>query len=89
MREKIYEALTKLYGFIMTAAFCGGIVPLVPFVIAIIAGGDFGESAAIWLYKRYYPVVIALASLAVLIGLAAMYAGKKEGLSAGNINTKQ
>ena len=85
MREKIYNFLKKLYGVTMTAAFFGGVLPLIPFIVALCIGGGeggTGELIATWLYKQYYPWVIALASIAVVIGLIAMYVGKQEGLSA-------
>ena len=84
MREKIYNALQKIYGIVMTVAFFGGLLPLVPFIVAMIIGGGeggIGEAIGTWLYKQYYPWVIALASVAVLIGLIAMYIGKKEAFS--------
>lgn len=84
MREKIYKVLQKLYGITMTVAFFGGVVPLVPFIVAIIIGGGeggTGEAIGTWLYKQYYPWIIALASIAVLFGLAAMYVGKQEAFS--------
>ena len=65
-------------------SFFAGVLPLIPFVIAIIIGGGeggTGEAIATWLYKQYYPWVIALASIAILIGLVAMYVGKKEAFS--------
>ena len=92
MREKAYEMLKKLYGVTMTVAFFGGVLPLVPFFAAIIIGGGeggTGEAIATWLYKQYYPWVIALASIAVLIGLVAMYVGKQEGLSAKSFGIKK
>jgi len=92
MREKAYEMLKKLYGVTMTVAFFGGVLPLVPFLAAIIIGGGeggTGEAIATWLYKQYYPWVIALASIAVLIGLVAMYVGKQEGLSAKSFGIKK
>ena len=81
MRQKIYSALQKIYGIIMTVSFFAGVLPLVPFIIAIIIGGDTGESISVFLHKQYYPWVIALASIAVLLGLIAMYIGKYQGLS--------
>ena len=84
MREKATEVLQKLYGITMTIAFFGGVVPLIPFIVAIIIGGGeggIGEMISTWLYKQYYPWVIALASIAVLFGLAAMYVGKQEAFS--------
>ena len=84
MREKLYKALKKIYGIMMIAAFFGGVVPLAPFIIAIIIGGGeggTGEAICTWLYKQYYPWIIALASIALLVGLIAMYVGGYEAFS--------
>ena len=81
MRKKIYDILTKLYGIVMTISFFAGIIPLIPFVIAIIIGGPIGEAISVFLYKQFYPYVIAGASIAIVIGTIALYVGKKEGLS--------
>lgn len=92
MREKVYNVLKKCYGITMTAAFFGGLLPLIPFVIALIAGGGeggTGEAISNWLYKEYYPWVIALASIAVLIGLIAMYVGKQEAFSTRSFGIKK
>lgn len=89
MREKLFKILNKLYGITMSIAFFGGFLPLIPFVIAIIIGGSTGEAISVFLYKQYYPWVIALASLAIVIGLIAMYVGKLEGLSVKKISTEE
>ncbi len=81
MRKKIYDVLNKLYGIVMTISFFAGIIPLIPFVIAIIIGGPTGEAISVFLYKQFYPYVIAGASIAIVIGTIAMYVGKKESLS--------
>ena len=87
MREKIYRILKKLYGITMTVAFFGGVLPLIPFLAAIAVGSSAGESIALFLSEQYYPWVIALASISVIIGLVAMYVGKQEGLSAKTFGT--
>lgn len=90
MREKIEKFLQKLYGITMTIAFFGGVLPLIPFIVAIIIGGGkegTGESIAVWLYKQYYPWVIALASIAVVIGLISMYVGGKQALSSKSLTS--
>lgn len=84
MREKTERFLQKIYGITLTISFFAGLIPMFPFIIAIgIGGGEggTGEAIATWLYKQYYPWVIALASISILIGLAAMYVGKKEAFS--------
>ena len=89
MRQKIYSVLQKIYGIAMTVSFFAGFLPLVPFVIAIIIGGETATSISVFLHKQYYPWVIALASVAVLIGLIAMYIGKLQGLSVKKINVSE
>lgn len=84
MRQKVESILQKLYGILLTISFFAGLLPLIPFIVAIIIGGGAGgtgEAISTWLYKQYYPWVIALASIAILIGLIAMYVGKKEAFS--------
>ena len=81
MKKKIYEVMNKIYGISMTVAFFGGILPLIPFVVAMIIGGEIGEKIALFLYNDYYPWIIGLASVSVVIGLIAMYIGKQKGLS--------
>ena len=81
MKKKIYEVMNKIYGISMTVAFFGGILPLIPFAIAMIIGGETGEKIALFLYNDYYPWIIGLASVSVVIGLIAMYIGKQKGLS--------
>ncbi len=81
MREKIYKVLNKAYGILMTASFFAGFLPLIPFIIAIIIGGKTGETISVFLYKEYYPWVIIVGSVAIIVGLVAMYVGKLQGLS--------
>ena len=88
MRKKIYDVLNKIYGILMTVSFFAGLIPLFPFIIAMIIGGPTAESISVFLYKGYYPWVIAMASAAILVGTLAMYVGKKEGLSVKKINSK-
>ena len=65
----------------MTVSFFAGVLPLIPFIVAIIVGGEAGEAISVFLYKQYYPWVIIVGSAAIVIGLIGMYIGKIEGLS--------
>ena len=89
MRNKIYTVLNRIYGVMMTVSFFAGILPLVPFIIAIIIGGDVGASISTFLYQQFYPWVIVIGSVAILIGMIAMYVGKMEGLSVKKISTDE
>ncbi len=88
MREKIYKFLNKLYGILMTISFFGGAIPLVAYIIAMIIGGTTGESIAVFFSDVFYLYVFALASIAVVVGLVAMYVGKQEGLSVKSFEKK-
>ena len=84
MRQKIETILQKIYGITLMISFFAGLLPLIPFIIAIIIGGGAGgtgEAIGKWLYTEYYPWVIALASISILIGLISMYVGGKEAFS--------
>ena len=88
MREKIFKTLNKIYGILMSVSFFAGIIPLIPFIFAIAVGGEIGEKIAVFLYKQYYPWVIFVGSVAVVIGLIAMYVGKIQGLSVKSVGDK-
>lgn len=77
MREKIYNVLNKIYAISILASLFAGLLPLIPFIIAIIVGGEAGANISVFLYKEYYPWVAVLASFAVIVGLLAMYIGNK------------
>lgn len=88
MRQKIFDILNKIYGVLMSVSFFGGVLPLVPFIFAIIVGGELGEKIAVFLYNDYYPWIIIAGSIAVVFGLMAMYVGKLEGLSVKNVSAE-
>lgn len=89
MREKIYRIVQKIYGSLMFVSFFGGFLPVVPFIAAIIVGGTFGEKVSVFLYKQYYPWIIALSTAGIVIGLIGMYIGKISGLSVKNVSAKK
>ena len=70
----------------MSISFFAGILPLIPFIIAIIIGGEWGEKISNFLYKQFYPWVIILGCIAIIVGLIAMYVGKLEGLSVKKVS---
>ena len=84
MRDKVYKVLNRIYGITMFVAFFGGVLPLVPFIMALFVGGTTGELISTFLYNSYYPWIIGLASVAIVIGLIAMYIGKQSALSTKN-----
>lgn len=86
MRKKIFNILNKVYGILMSVSFFGGLLPLLPFLFAIVVGGELGETISVFLHKQYYPWVIIVGSVAIVFGLLAMYVGKLEGLSVKSVS---
>jgi len=89
MRKKIFEILNKTYGILMSISFFAGLLPLLPFLFALIVGGELAENIAVFLHKQYYPWVIIIGSIAIVIGLIAMYVGKLEGLSVKSVSAEK
>ncbi len=88
MRAKLYQFLNKLYGIVMSISFFGGIIPLPFFLVSLVIGGSIGENMTVFFYNQFYPWVIALASIAIVIGTIAMYIGKIEGLSVKSVTAE-
>ena len=84
MREKICKMLNKVYGAVLMVSFFAGILPLIPFIIAIIIGGETGEAISLFLYKEYYPWVISAAAVSVIIGWIASYIKKSPSKKTNN-----
>ena len=89
MSEKIYTVLNKCYAILMFTSFFAGFLPVIPFIIALIVGGELGAMIYKFLFSTYFPWVIAIGSLSILVGLAAMYVGKLEDLSLKSMEKKE
>ncbi|MBQ3040461.1 MAG: hypothetical protein IJD42_02570 [Clostridia bacterium] len=76
MREKIYSIINKVYGALLMTSFFAGFLPIIPFIVAIIIGGPSAEKICLFLYNQYYPWVIAIASISIIVGLVGMYVAK-------------
>lgn len=78
MRDKIYNILNKTYGVILAISFFAGLIPVLPFIVAIIIGGPTAELICTFIYKEYYPWIIAMAAISVVVGWVASYIKKPE-----------
>lgn len=81
MSKKIFKILNKIYAILMFASFFAGFLPVIPLIVALCIGGETGPAIYKFLFSDYYPWVIAAGSVAILVGLIAMYVGKIESLS--------
>ncbi len=86
MRKKLYNICNKIYTVLMTISFFGGLLPLFPFIFALIVGGSLAESISVFLYNQYFPWVIIAGSVAIVFGVIGMYIAKIEGLSIKSVS---
>lgn len=88
MSKKIYRILNKIYAAMMFVSFFAGFVPVIPFIVALFIGGNVGSKIYSFFFNEYYPIVIALGSISVVIGLIAMYVNKVEDMSLKSMSPK-
>ncbi|MBO5913209.1 MAG: hypothetical protein J6Q76_07045 [Clostridia bacterium] len=81
MSKTFFKVLNKIYAAMMFTSFFAGFLPVIPFIVAIIIGGKVGSEIFSFIINYYYPWVIALGSLSIVVGLIAMYVGKIEDMS--------
>lgn len=80
-RKKITEVLSVIFGWGAFIAMTLGAASFLGFLLALMIGGESGQSLAIFLQDKYFPWVIRFSSFVVGSGLVAMYAGKEQALS--------
>ena len=81
MREKITKILNTIFGWGIFLTLIAGGLAFFGFLIALIIGGESATALSVFIHKKYFPIVIRIASATILLGLIAMYFGKIEALS--------
>lgn len=80
--KKISAVLKTIFGWgIMICLFAGGLT-FFGYMAAIIIGGDTAAAICSFIYKQFFPVIVYISSVLVLVGLVAMYLGGEFALSA-------
>jgi hypothetical protein len=80
-RNKFTEVLNTIFGWGIYCILIAGGLATFGFLIAIIIGGESATSLAVFIHKQYFPVVIRISSIIILIGLVNMYISNKHALS--------
>ena len=80
--KKISAVIKEIFGWgIMICLFAGGIT-FFGYLAALIIGGNTAVVICSFIYDKFIPIVVYLASVLVLLGLVAMYLGGEIALSA-------
>ena len=78
VREKVAKILTYVYAIGIAVALFAGALSSIAYVVAMVIGGDTAKEICRFVYKDFYPVIIYISSVSILIGLLKMYvAGQK------------
>lgn len=81
MKVKIQEIADSIFSISLIVAILGGGVIFIMFMVAMILGGASGEALATNAKNVVMPYFIRAAAVAVLCGLASIYATGKHPLS--------
>jgi hypothetical protein len=77
-RETTAKILSYVYGIGIAVSLFAGALSVIGYVAALIIGGDTAGEICKFIYKDFYPVIIYMSSISILIGLVKMYvAGEK------------
>lgn len=77
-REKLAKVLSYVYAIGIAVSLFAGALSVIGYVVAMIFGGDTAAAICKFIYKDFYPIIIYIASVSILVGLVKMYvAGEK------------
>ena len=78
IREISAKILSYVYGIGIAVSLFAGALSVIGYVAALIIGGETAAEICKFIYKDFYPVIIYMASISILVGLVKMYvAGEK------------
>lgn len=78
------KKLNTLFGYLLWLILIAGGLAGVAFIIFNIIGGgegSFVETASAFIQKQYFPIVIRVSAVTILIGLVGMYLSGEKALS--------
>ena len=80
--KKISAVLRVVFGYgIMICVFAGGLT-FFGYVAALCIGGETATAICVFIYKSFFPVVIKISTILVLLGLLVMYLNGEKALTA-------
>ena len=74
--KKVSEILDKIFGWMIMICLLAGGLAFFAFLISLIMGGgeaSAAEAIATFIKGKYFPVVIRLSAITILLGLISMY----------------
>lgn len=81
--DKLAGVLGWIYGTTIAGSLLITALSFVGYLVAIVIGGEMAALICAVIYKQIYPVVIYMASIAVVLGLLKMYLTGEKALFSG------
>ena len=77
-REATATVLSYIFGIGIAISLFAGALSALGYVAALIIGGETATDICNFIYKDFYPIIVYLSSVTILLGLVKMYvAGEK------------
>ena len=73
IREKIAKVLTYVYAVGIAVSLFAGAFSVLGFLAALAIGGDVAAQICNFISKSFYPVIVYMSSISILVGLLKMY----------------
>ena len=81
MMKKISNVLLTIFSIGVLVTLFAGALSLVGYLVALCIGGETATALCAFIFKKYFPWVIRITSVAVACGLIGMYLEKKKALT--------
>ena len=80
IRENTAKVLSYVYAIGIAVALFAGALSVFGYLAALIIGGETAVEICDFIYKDYYPVIIYISSISILLGLVKMYLSGEKSL---------
>ena len=81
MLKKISNVLLTIFSIGVIITLFAGALSLLGYIVALAIGGETATAICAFIFKKYFPWVIRVTSVAVACGLIGMYLEKKKALT--------
>lgn len=79
--KSLGEKINFIFGWGVYVCLLAGGITFFGFMLALLIGGDTGQSLSIFLHRQYFPLVIRATSFIIILGLIGMYVNHEQALS--------
>lgn len=75
---KVVDILKKIFGIVVFCTLMLGGLAAIGFVVAMFLGPEIGGGVAVFIKTQYFPLIIRMTSIIVLVGFMLLYLTDKK-----------